>query len=144
LVNAAGFWYVTFRAIAIPYQLDYGEGIVLYQASKIDDLAVAYKSLAEYPFVVFHYPPLYHVAVRLVALLVGDPVSSGRLVSVVSGLLIEVTLGLLVFFSLPRRVGLAPRLVAAVFAGLSPNLLQVMRWTRLARVDMLALLLSFV
>jgi PII-like signaling protein len=143
LVDAVAFWHWTTQQVSRPYQLGYGEGIVLYQASKVMDLGSAYKPIDQYPFVVFHYPPLYHLTIRALALVTGSLVSSGRWLSVISGLSIELTIGLLVFLSLPRRLELSPRLVAAAFAGLLPNLLSVMMWTPLARVDMLALLLSF-
>ncbi|HEX4997494.1 MAG TPA: hypothetical protein VFY29_04685 [Terriglobia bacterium] len=142
-VNAAAFWYDSIAKAAAPYQLDYGEGIVLYQATKIGQLDEAYKTIDEYPFIVFHYPPLYHAATRLTGAFGASLLMAGRLVSMASGFLIQVIIGLLVFLSCPRKLKPGPRIAAAIFAGLSVSLLDAMRWTRFARVDMLALLLSF-
>jgi hypothetical protein len=144
LVNTVGFWYTAIRAVSVPYQLDYGEGIVLYQASKINDLQLAYKPVDQYPYVVFHYPPLYHFVVRAVAPFTGSLIAAGRWVSVASGLLTELVIGILVFSCLPRRLQRSGRLATAVSAALLANVLDVMRWTSLARVDMLAILLSFI
>jgi hypothetical protein len=144
LFNAFSFWHKAFSQIATPWQLDYGEGIVLFQATKIDDLTFAYKPIDQSHYVVFHYPPIYHIAARVAAAFTGSILSGGRLVSVVSGLLIEIAIGLLVFFCLPRRFSFATRLITGLSAALYMNLLDVMRWTWLARVDMLAILLSYV
>ena len=143
LVNAASFWRETLQAATAPYQLDYGEGIVLYQASILDNFAWAFKSIDEYPYVVFHYPPLYHLAVRSAAHFTGDMLIAGRAVSIMSGMLIQLVITLLVFSAFPKRLPLWPRVIAALYAGLLINVLDVMRWTKLARVDMLAVLLSF-
>jgi hypothetical protein len=143
-LHAAGFWSFVIREATHPYQLDYGEGIVLYQASKITDMTFAYKPIEEYPFVVFHYPPLYHLTVLAVASVTGSLLSAGRAVSVVSGGLTTVTIATMLYLSLPRRFDFWRRASAATCAGLLPSLLVVMTWTSLARVDMLAVFLSFV
>ena len=142
-LHTAGFWSYVVREASRPYQLDYGEGIVLYQASKIGDPDVAYKPITRYPFVIFHYPPVYHLAVLTLSRLTGNFLVAGRAVSVVSGLLTAATIGLLIFCCLPRRSDLRRRVTAASFAGLLPSLLVVMTWSSFARVDTLALLLGF-
>src|SRR5262245_26029013 len=143
VIVAAAFITHSTTAVIEPFQNDYGEGIVLYQASKIDHLAGAYKPIDQYPYVVFHYPPVYHLALITVAKWTGNMLLAGRSVSFVSGLLIQLTFGLLVFFCLPRRLDPFSRYGAAIFSALLPNALPVMMWTRLARVDALAVLLSF-
>ncbi len=125
-----------------PYQLDYGEGIVLYQASTILNLSSAYKPIEQYPYVIFHYPPVYHLAVIAVQRWTGDLLLAGRIVSLISGILIQVIFGLMVFFCLPRRLDPFYRYGAALFSALLPDFLYVMNWSRLARVDTLAILLS--
>src|SRR6266496_1042438 len=144
LLIAVGFWYTAVRSVFTTYQLDYGEGIVLYQASKIDDLQVAYKPIEQYPYIVFHYPPLYHLTVRAIAILTGNLITAGRSVSVASGLLTELVIGVLVFLSLPRRLQRTGRVVTASSAALAATLLDALRWTSFARVDMLGILLCFV
>src|SRR5689334_16492649 len=96
ILNAAGFWYSAVHTASRPYELDYGEGIVLYQASKITDLRFAYKPIDNYPFVVFHYPPVYHLTVLIFATLTGSLLAAGRYESLVSGALIELMITLLV------------------------------------------------
>jgi hypothetical protein len=144
LFGAAGFWYPKIRATSHLGELDYGEGIVLYQAILLQDFRSAYKPIDQYPFIVIHYPPLYHVAVRTFTKLTGDIVSAGRWVSVLSGMLIELTIALMVFLSLPRRFEFINRVTPALFGGTLANSLDSMLWTAFARVDTLALLLSFI
>ena len=89
VLHAAGFWRVVILNASNPYQLDYGEGIVLYQASQIANPEIAYKPINSYPFVVFHYPPLYHWCVLAVSFVTGDLLVAGRAVSVISGALMS-------------------------------------------------------
>ena len=48
-------------------ELDYGEGIVLWQAANVTDFKKAFHPVENYPHIVFHYPPLYHLITRIVA-----------------------------------------------------------------------------
>src|SRR5262245_37958797 len=86
LLNAAGFWWWMVQDASRPYELDYGEGIVMYQATKVTDLKAAYKPINEYPFVVFHYPPVYHLTVRAFAAFSTNLITTGRWISIMSGL----------------------------------------------------------
>jgi hypothetical protein len=52
-------------------ELDYGEGIILWQASRVFDLRDAFHPLEQYPHIVFHYAPLYHVVVRILTGVLG-------------------------------------------------------------------------
>ena len=143
LVNAASFWYATALAVRTPYQLDYGEGIVLYQAAKIDDPRIAYKTNDSFPYVAFHYPPVYHVAARAAAAVLRiDLVAAGRTVSAASGFVVQIVIAALMFLALPRRLSWLSRVAAAAAAGLSVTLLEAMKWTGYARVDMLGIVLS--
>ena len=127
-----------------PSELDYGEGIVLWQARHILDPAVTYRDVSTPPYNVTHYPPLYHLATRAVETMTHNWLVAGRLVSVVSGLGIVVAIGALVFGVLPRRVSRADRWTAAIFAGCSIFLHPFTTfWLRTARVDALGLFLSF-
>src|SRR5262245_61779932 len=104
LLNAAGFWWSMVQDATRPYELDYGEGIVIYQATMVTDLNAAYKPITEYPFVVFHYPPVYHLTVRAFAAFSTSLITTGRTISIISGFGIELIIGLLLFLSLPRRI----------------------------------------
>jgi len=140
---AATYFYWVAKATVIPYEFDYGEGIVLWQAAHVTRLASAYAPIAQYPYIVFHYPPLYHAVSWAVFRLTGDLLFAGRLVSLVSTFALCLTLGWTVYRSVPVR---APKLAAiggGLFAGALPCGLDNMDWARLMRVDMLGLCLTF-
>jgi len=127
-----------------PAELDYGEGIVLWQAKHILDPALTYRNIDTPPYNVTHYPPVYHLATRAMQTVTHNWVAAGRLVSVLSGIGIALVIGLLVWAALPRRVPWADRWAAAIFGGCSIFLHPFTTfWIRTARVDALGLFLSF-
>ena len=132
-----------FFFIAQPYQINYGEGLVAWQAANITDPARAYAPFDQYPFVAFQYPPLFHLATRAMAAFTGDLLMTARSVSVLSAALICLVAGWAVFQVLPRRSSWQMRLFAAIFAAALPTSLYNFNWTWLARVDTLAILLAF-
>ncbi len=134
----AGFYHVT-----RPFQLDYGEGIVIYQASRITDPVFAYGPIDRYPFVVYHYPPMFHWASRAMATVTGDLLLSGRFVSWVSGIVTCVLIGLIASSCLPRRIGTGVRFTLAAVAAALPLGYYNFFWTWLARTDALAIALAF-
>src|ERR1035437_1186348 len=124
-------------------QLDYGEGIVLWQASHVFDLKTAFRPLEQYPHVVFHYTPLYHVAVRILTGVLRDPLLSGRVISMIAALWLVSLFGWTV---LKVTRGYAPasiRWFGAAFTCAWVLYLPAMQWVPLARVDMLGLALQF-
>ena len=133
--------------IAQPYQVNYGEGLVAWQAAHITDPARAYVSIDRYPYVMFQYPPLFHLATRAMAAAVGtmrgDLLMAGRAVSLISAALLCFVIGWITFQTLPRRTSRQTRLFAAAFAGALPTTFYNFHWMWLARVDTLAILLSF-
>ena len=70
-------------AIRYPFELGYGEGIVWQQAALIPGPRM-YSSSQELPFIVFHYPPLYHLLARAALSIQPDFLAAGRLVSALS------------------------------------------------------------
>ena len=61
------YYYINFGlgAIGYPYELDYGEGLVWQQMADLPNGRM-YTSIHDYPYLVYHYTPLYHtVAVSL-------------------------------------------------------------------------------
>src|SRR5262245_56912703 len=88
-LNTAGFWWWMVQDASRQYELDYGEGIVLYQTSKVTDLRAAYKPIDTYPFVVFLYPPLYHLTVRTFGAFSTSLLAAGRWTSIISGVFIQ-------------------------------------------------------
>jgi hypothetical protein len=128
---------------AQPYQLNYGEGLAAWQAARVTDLARSYAPIDRYPFVVFQYPPVFHLVTHAAGAMTGDLLRAGRLVSVLSAALLCLVIGWTTFQALPRRLELHMRLFAATFAATLPTALYNFSWTWTARVDTLAILLSF-
>jgi hypothetical protein len=129
--------------LAQPYQLNYGEGLVAWQAAHITDSARAYAPIDRYPFVVFQYPPLFLLAARAMGTMTRDLLMAGRAVSLLSAAILCVVIGWATFQALPRRTVRQMRLLAAVLAGALPTTLYNFHWTWTARVDTLAILLAF-
>ncbi|MCZ7645757.1 MAG: hypothetical protein M5U26_10805 [Planctomycetota bacterium] len=143
-------------AIGFPYELDYGEGPILAQMRAEARGERVYAPLAEAPYTVANYPPLFRWCARAAAPLTGDYLSAGRLVSACATFLSALAVGALVFAHAWRaRAGdepgaaeppgdptakLALALVlgaAAGLAALAPTF--VFLWGVLLRVDALAL-----
>jgi len=138
LVGAVRVVAASIAAIGFPLSLDYGEGIVLQQALLLIGPS-AYGDVTRYPFIVFHYPPGYLLAVRAVAALGYDIVEAGRGVSVAATLFAAAAIGALAH----AGTGAAPRLLRLGAAAAGAMALfaftPVSDWMVLARVDMLAL-----
>jgi hypothetical protein len=130
--------------IRAPYELNYGEGIVVYQAMKLDSLKTAYPKLDGFPFIVFHYTPLYHYAMRAVSSFTGgDLFLSGRYISFACGLAILLLAAYLVLYAMRGRQRLpvlTGALVACALFLLTPSMTV---WSPNARVDLMGLLLTF-
>ena len=123
-------------ALGYPYQLDYGEGLVLYQSQLLAHGKSIYKAIDSFPYIFSNYPPLMQaVAGPLVALL-GPSFLPGRLLSMLA------TLGLaVVLYTLLREAG-AGALSAIVAAFLFVGSPYVYHWAPLFRIDLPALFLS--
>lgn len=142
LAGSISFAAHCWTAIHSPEELDYGEGIVMWQADHVVHLTEAYHRIDVYPYVVFHYTPLYHLVSYGVAALTHDLLAAGRWVSFISALLTGVLIGLFTWLGIPV-LSSSPRAAAAVVSGLLSYNLATVRWAQLMRVDMLALLLTF-
>lgn len=131
------------QAISYPFELDYGEGIVWYQALQIPD-GPMYGDITTYPFIVFHYPPVYHMASRALSLLTDDMLVAGRVISVASTLVIAGIAAWIVRLASPSGTPRVAGIVGAGIAGLSVFCFNpVLQWAHLMRVDMLAIAFSF-
>ncbi|MBM3135544.1 MAG: glycosyltransferase family 39 protein [Chloroflexi bacterium] len=122
--------------LAYPYQLDYGEGMMLAQARMLAQGQAIYKQAAGFPYFFANYPPvMFALAAGLVRLL-GTSFLAGRIIAVPATLLLAALCGWLVWQTTRHRL-------AAVIAGLaflgSPY---VYHWAPLFRVDLLGLLFS--
>lgn len=131
------------NAIRAPYELDYAEGVLLWQTEHVVNLESAFRSLNEYPYVSFMYPPLYHAVVYFSQGLTGEMLSTGRLVSALSALGIALLVGLQAWWAIPRRTAWFVRAGSALAGALFCASLSTMAWSQLMRVDMLALLFTF-
>jgi hypothetical protein len=142
-VSSVLFLYGAFTLLTPRYGIEYGEGIVLWQAVHISSPAEAYHPIAQYPYVVFHYPPFFHLISRLAGALVGDLLIGGRLVTLVSTIGIMMVLGLLVFRHRGAAVDQQARWIGALAAATLPTTVNSLReWVPVMRVDMLGLFLS--
>lgn len=130
-------------ALSYRYALDYGEGIVWQQVLLMFGPRM-YSPSPDLPFIVFHYPPLYHALVRLLLPLGWDPLFAGRLVSVLSTVMAAISIGLLTVMG-SRNPSRAMTIgVAAVATMLFVSLNAVRFWGVLMRVDLLAIALGLV
>src|SRR5579864_3303440 len=129
-------------AIHSPEELDYGEGIVMWQAEHVVHLSQAYHRIDVYPYIVFHYTPLYHLVSYCVAAFTHDLLAAGRWVSFISALLTGMIIGLFTWLGIPVLSN-PLRAAAAGVSGLLSYNLDTMRWAQFMRVDMLALLFTF-
>src|SRR5262249_55421047 len=91
-------------AMARVSPIDYGEGIVVWQAQHILDSSLTYRSISTPPSNVTHYPPVYHLVVCAAEKFTHNWLAAGRLVSLISGIGSVFVIGALVFAVLPRRV----------------------------------------
>lgn len=129
-------------AVLFPFELDYGEGIVWQQALLIP--GKLYGDITHYPFIVFHYPPLYHLTVRAAAALGADALLAGRAISLLCTLLTAGLVGALSYDVAGRQRGRTAGLIGSAVAGLTVFCYwPVVCWSPMFRVDMLAIMLSF-
>jgi len=143
LMTAAAYVVFVKSQIGAIYSLDYGEGVVWWQSANIDNFQLVYKRLDSFPYMVTHYPPVYHWVVRWFTSLVPDWMFAGRIVSLVASLGVGLAVSVLIYRATPVSNRLT-RLAPAVMAGtLAYSVYPVFFWSRYARVDMLALLFVF-
>ena len=131
-----------FALVYYPAELDYGEGVVLWQVTQLNNLAAGYHSIGSYPLIAFNYPPIYHLAVRLAAVFTSNLLVAGRWVSVVATVLVVVFAGILLYRSavatLRKGAATVPiTLFTCAIVLSAPS----MKWSPFARVDMLGVAL---
>ncbi len=140
VIHAGGFLLDGALAIGTPVELDYGEGIVWQQAALLAGPRM-YQASSALPFIVFHYPPLFHLVARAAQAVLPDPLAAGRLVAVASTLAVVPMLGGLILLATPSGVRWRVSSVLAVVAAslLLLGMAPVRNWGVLMRVDMLGL-----
>jgi hypothetical protein len=126
-------------ALSYPYSFDYGEGIV-WQQMRDMLRGTAYGPLGVYPAIVYHYPPVFHLATAATAALTGaDELAAGRAVEVASTLATAVLAAILTMQAIGRETPAWIRGGCGAFAALFfLNCGPVLAWAPLMRVDMLA------
>lgn len=131
------------RSVAYRHGLDFGEGIVWQQMLLMPGPRM-YGDIHTYPYVVFHYTPLYHAIVRMVGALGADILATGRLISVLctfgaSALVVVAARRML----LDEKTPSTPAWMIATLSGLLLfSFRPLWSWSVLLRSDMLALLLT--
>ena len=122
-------------AISFPYDIDYGEGILLNQAKLFARGTDIYRDISNYPFLVGMYTPVYSLMSAFFVKLFGISFSIGRAISIVSAILI----GFLIYKFNRGRTGREIALFSSLIFFASPY---INTWTCLFRVDTLGLLFS--
>jgi hypothetical protein len=143
-LTAGAVAFVLQAAIAVrtDSELDYGEGIVLWQTANVTNWKKAFRPIEEYPHIVFHYPPLFHLTARAVAPFTGTLLQAGRLTSTLSLAGTCLICALLTAWALPPgRSRIAP-FAGAFTAGTLVFTTPIWSWGLYMRVDMLAIFLT--
>jgi hypothetical protein len=135
-VHAGVLLYHVARTLAFPYDLNYGEGYLLFDAVRLSRGEPIYADLQNFPMVRSPYPPLFPWLWSLIVPLAGPALWPGRLLSVLA--LVGIV-ALVATNALRVRCGIWPAVAAAGLVVASPF---VYDWTAYARVDMLALLFA--
>ena len=130
-------------AVNYRYELFEPEGIVWQQAMLIPGPRM-YGDITHYPFIVFHYPPVYHLVVRGLAALGADPLAAGRAISLLATLLTGGVVASLTFRATRPEVGRSAGLIGAAVGALTFFCFYpVVMMSPLMRSDMPAIGLSF-
>jgi hypothetical protein len=130
---------VSWFAVAVPFHwgLNYNEGIVWKQMLEIV-AGRGYAPIDRFPAIVFHYPPVYHLAMAGLWKLGLDPLVAGRVVSLAATAGATVCVGLLATRLLAPHERPFARFAALAAAFLYLQFEAVHFWAPQVRVDALA------
>ena len=142
LVGVAGAVLQALIALRTPGEIDYGEGIVMWQAANVTNWTKAYHPIEIYPHNVFHYTPLFHLTARVVNLFTHNLLVAGRLTSILSLAGTCLMGAWLVGRVLPHGRDRFARLLGMLTAGSLVFATPIWWWGSLMRVDALAIFLS--
>ncbi|QYE33206.1 hypothetical protein KZX46_03610 (plasmid) [Polymorphobacter sp. PAMC 29334] len=129
-------WWCT-EALLFPYGLDYNEGIVWKQMVEIV-AGRGYAPIDGFPAIVFHYPPVFHLATFTLAAMGLDPLYSGRIVSLVSTAGSAFFVGDLARRIMPQGPALFSRIATIAGSIMFVLFEAVYRWAPQMRVDAIA------
>ena len=137
-VRAAEYLGYATHAVGYPFGLDLVEGIVWQQVLLIPGSRM-YGDITQFPYIVFHYPPLYHLVVRSITALGIDPLAAGRGVTLAATIATAGVAGLIASSATRETASAAARMAGAAVAGLSLFTYRPLQvWATVMRVDMLA------
>lgn len=126
-----------------PYQLDYGEGLLLHFVKEWSLGRPIYKAVAGYPYIMANYPPLAIVLALAVTPLLGVTYAAGRLWTLLAIAAVAAALAMLVHRARSSEAMQGPRwlppVTAALFFLAGPY---VYHWAPLFRVDLMGLALT--
>lgn len=142
VAGAVAFYYQAGIALKTDGEIDYGEGIVMWQAANVTEWTKAFHPVENYPHNVFHYPPLFHLVSRFVNRFTGNLLVAGRLTSILSLIGTCLIAALLTIRVLPTAREPIARVMAALVAGTLIFMTPMWYWATLMRVDALAIFLS--
>jgi hypothetical protein len=125
-------------AVAFPFTLNYGEGPLLEQAARLAHGENIYRAdLTTPPYTITNYPPLYVLAQAPLVRAYGPEFWYGRLISLIS------TAVAALFLGLTARALTRSWIAGLVAGGLLLAVPYLLHWSALARIDSLALALSW-
>lgn len=143
IIHFAQYLDYAWTCIRYPFELFDAEGIVWQQAMLIPGPRM-YGDITRFPFVVFHYPPVYHLLIHGAAELGLDPLAAGRGISVLASLVTAGVIAVLAHGASGDDAGRPARLAGAMAGGLAFFCFYpVVAVSPLLRVDMVAIALSF-
>jgi hypothetical protein len=123
-------------ALTCPYEIDYGEAVLLQGAANIAHGQVVYNDYQRYPFVAATYPPVFPALCAIGVRMFGMSFAFGRMLSILSALAVTVLIWLIL-----RRVG-ASHFAAGLGAVLCLASPVVCLRMPMMRVDMIAVALG--
>lgn len=115
-----------------PFEINYGEGIVLGVAARLTRGEPLYQPISDYPYLVAAYTPLFYTVLAAVIQLAGPALWPARALSLGGALLAAACL----YGAVRSERGARPALLAALLFGAMP---WVAQWASYGRVDMPAL-----
>lgn len=126
-----------YKFLTYPYQVDFGEGFLLFSAESFSQGKSIYQDISQFPYIPALYPPVYPLICAAFTKIIGVNFLVGRSLSFISAILTCLFIYLIVVRSAPKYVALISSLLFLA----SPY---VMVWSLLYRVDTMALLFSFI
>lgn len=126
-----------FVGLFFPYQLDYGEGIVLWFSREIAQGHAIYKGVAGFPYASSNYPPITFLLTAALLPIFGDGYVAGRLLNLTAAIIVAALIHRIV--SAEAHNSQAAALASLFFIG-SPY---VYHWAPLFRADLIGLAFAF-